>query len=48
VNTGPVVNIDLASSLGVASETGVTVLGGEVVLVEDGLAPIFEIFISLL
>jgi hypothetical protein len=48
VNTGPVVNIDLAISLGPASETGATVLSGEVVLVEGGLAPIFEIFISLL
>jgi deoxyhypusine synthase len=46
VNTGPVVNIDLAISLGPASETGATVLSGEVVLVEGGLAPIFEIFIS--
>jgi hypothetical protein len=48
VNTGPVVNIDLAIKLGLAAQNGTPVLGGTVTLIEGGVAPIFEILIPLL
>jgi RHS repeat-associated protein len=48
VNTGPVVNPDLAIKLGLAAQNGTKVLGGTVRLVEGGIAPIFEIIIPLL
>lgn len=48
VNTGPVVSTDLAISLGLAAQTGTTVLGGTVTLIEGGAYPIFVILIPLL
>ena len=48
VNTGPVVNADLAIKLGLAAQHGTPVLGGTVTLIEGGIAPIFEILIPLL
>jgi hypothetical protein len=47
VNTGPVVNVDLAIKLGLAAQNGTSVLGGTVTLIEGGVAPIFEILIAL-
>lgn len=48
VNTGPIVNADLAIKFGLAAKNGTTIFGGIVRLVEGGAAPVFEIIIPLL
>ncbi len=48
VDTGAIVNTDLAIKLGLASQTGGLIFGGTVRLVQGGAAPIFEILIPSL